>query len=74
MKVLRNRRQYELEIERHIIPDLGAFEKSLERLFLILSNWSVISLGLRMAFVAAGRGSSSPVLQVLLLSSVFPEW
>jgi hypothetical protein len=39
MKVLRNRRQYELEIERHIIPDLGAFEKALERLFLILSNW-----------------------------------
>ncbi len=26
VKVFRNRRQFELKIERHIIPDLGAFE------------------------------------------------
>ena len=38
MKAFRDRRQFELEIVRHIIPDPGAFEEALEGLFLILSN------------------------------------
>lgn len=39
VKVFRNRRQFELKIVHRIIPNLGAFEEHLERLFLMLSNW-----------------------------------
>jgi hypothetical protein len=37
--MLRNSWQLELEIIRYIVPDLGAFEKTLKGLFLIFSDW-----------------------------------
>jgi hypothetical protein len=45
MKVFRDRWQFELEIVRHIIPDLGAFKKTLEGPFLILSKWYRLCCG-----------------------------
>src|SRR6266536_1740832 len=73
----RDRWQFELKIVRHIIPDLGAFEKALEGPFLILSNWYRLcsgrgtprsSRGMVLAIIDEGRRTSVIILRLRVVN------
>ena len=78
IEVLWNTWQPELEIVRHITPDLGAFEKALEGPFLILSNWYRLcyrrwtprsSRGILVAIIDESQRTISLGLRVVNLTS-----